>query len=123
MILIDQEKELQALREFIATKKPHVIAVSAESREALYLVEDIKAIVAELESEKRTLAISVELVDAELAHTYSNSKKAEVSNANYLHIFWYSMARGPDLLICKYQVDQKLPVPHQVGRPQTGHVR
>lgn len=55
-----------------------MIAVSAESREALYLVEDIKAIVAELESEKRTLAISVELVDAELAHVYANSKKAEV---------------------------------------------
>ena len=42
-------------------------------------MEDVKAVVSELEQEQQMAPISVELVDDELSTIYSTSKKAEVS--------------------------------------------
>ncbi|KAK2185910.1 hypothetical protein NP493_217g02051 [Ridgeia piscesae] len=72
-----KEMELDKLKDFIATKKPHVIAVAAESREAMSVMEDIKELVAALEQEQQMAPINVELLDNELGIVYANSKKAE----------------------------------------------
>ncbi|KAH9503861.1 Transcription elongation factor SPT6 [Bulinus truncatus] len=70
-------KDLEKLKDFIAEKKPHVIAVTSESRQALMIIDDIKAILSELEMEQQMPAINVELVDNELAMIFENTKRSE----------------------------------------------
>ena len=74
-----QEKDLEKIKDFLSAKKPHVVAVAATSREVLMVMEDIKAVLTELEQEEQMPPINVELVDNELAMVYSNCKKSEVS--------------------------------------------
>ncbi|XP_022911236.2 transcription elongation factor SPT6 isoform X1 [Onthophagus taurus] len=78
-----KESDLAALRNFIATKKPHVIAIGGESREALMLVEDFKGIIADLVESEQFPNISVEIVDNELAKVYSNSHKGTADFREY----------------------------------------
>jgi transcription elongation factor SPT6 len=69
------------MRNFIATKKPHVICVGAESREAMMVAADLREIIGQLVEDEQFPSISVEICDNELAKIYSNSIKGEVSNA------------------------------------------
>ncbi|XP_005089175.1 transcription elongation factor SPT6 isoform X2 [Aplysia californica] len=78
-----KEKDIEKLKEFIAEKKPHVIAVTSESRQALMIIDDIKAIISELEMEQQMPAINVELVDNELAMIFENTKRAETEFREY----------------------------------------
>ncbi|XP_051786507.1 transcription elongation factor SPT6 [Erpetoichthys calabaricus] len=82
----EREKKIQdveTLKKFILSKKPHVVAVSAENRDAQMIVDDIKRTVAELEQEQQIPPIGVELVDNELAVLYMNSKKSENDFRDY----------------------------------------
>ncbi|KAL3856432.1 hypothetical protein ACJMK2_011193 [Sinanodonta woodiana] len=79
----EKEKTLAKLKEFIETKKPHVIAVTAESRESLMVIDDIKEIIAELEQEQQMAPINVELVDNEVALVYENSNKGQAEFREY----------------------------------------
>lgn len=74
-----KENDLSKLKEFIATKKPHVVAVTAESKEALRIVEEVQRLIQELTEEAEMPAINVELVDNEVAMVYENSNKGQVS--------------------------------------------
>ncbi|XP_004536739.1 transcription elongation factor SPT6 [Ceratitis capitata] len=67
--------DLKNLKEFIQNKKPHIIAIGGESREAQMLKIDVQEIVKELVEEEQFPLISVEIVDNELAKIYANSKK------------------------------------------------
>lgn len=62
-----KEADLLALRNFINTKKPHVVCIGGESREALMIAEDIKGVVADLVEAEQFPVINVEIVDNELA--------------------------------------------------------
>lgn len=73
-----KENDLSKLKEFIATKKPHVVAVTAESKEALRIVEEVQRLIQELTEEAEMPAINVELVDNEVAMVYENSNKGQV---------------------------------------------
>lgn len=75
-----KENDLSKLKEFIATKKPHVVAVTAESKEALRIVEEVQRLIQELTEEAEMPAINVELVDNEVAMVYENSNKGQVSH-------------------------------------------
>lgn len=66
------------IKDFIANKKPHVIAVSGTNRDANFVMEDLRAVVTELEQEQQMAPINVELVDNELSQVYANCKKGEV---------------------------------------------
>lgn len=68
-----------AIRNFITTKKPHVICVGGESREALMVAADLRETVGQLVEDDQFPSISVEICDNELAKIYSNSIKGEVS--------------------------------------------
>ncbi|XP_034949711.1 transcription elongation factor SPT6 [Chelonus insularis] len=70
-----KEADLLAIRNFIATKKPHVIVVGGESREALMIVADIKECLTTLADEEQFPSIQVEIVDNDLAKIYANSNK------------------------------------------------
>uniref|UniRef100_A0A4D5R9G5 Transcription elongation factor SPT6 n=1 Tax=Scolopendra viridis TaxID=118503 RepID=A0A4D5R9G5_SCOVI len=78
-----KQVDINNVRKFIIAKKPHVIAVGAESRDALMILEDIKAIVAELVESEQMPNIGVELVDTELGNVYMKSKKAESDFRDY----------------------------------------
>ncbi|KAK0152744.1 Transcription elongation factor SPT6 [Merluccius polli] len=69
--------DIENLKKFLKSKKPHVVAVGGENRDAQMIMEDIKRAVGELEQESSLPAVGVELVDNELATLYMNSKKPE----------------------------------------------
>ncbi|KAM3875493.1 transcription elongation factor SPT6-like [Diretmus argenteus] len=82
----DREKKLDdiaTLKKFLNSKKPHIIAVAGENRDAQLVIEDIKRTVSELEQESSFPSIAVELVDNELAILYMNSKKSETDFRDY----------------------------------------
>lgn len=62
-----KEADLLALKNFINTKKPHVVCIGGESREALMIAEDIKGVVEDLAENEQFPKIKVEIVDNELA--------------------------------------------------------
>ncbi|VDI00276.1 transcription elongation factor SPT6 [Mytilus galloprovincialis] len=83
---VDREgkaNDLKRLKEFIADKKPHVVAVTAESRDALSIIEDIKKIIDDLCQEQAIAPINVELVDNEVAMIYENSNKGKSDFREY----------------------------------------
>lgn len=71
------------IKKFILSKKPHVIVVGGESREAMTIVEDLKQAVNELMETDQLPMINVELMDNELAVVFMNSNKAEVSGLTF----------------------------------------
>uniref|UniRef100_A0A8C5F9L4 SPT6 homolog, histone chaperone and transcription elongation factor n=1 Tax=Gadus morhua TaxID=8049 RepID=A0A8C5F9L4_GADMO len=75
--------DLETLKKFLNNKKPHIIAVAGENRDAQLVIEDFKRTVSELEQESSFPSIAVELVDNELAILYMNSKKSEADFRDY----------------------------------------
>lgn len=65
-----KEADLLAIKNFIFTKKPHVICIGGESREALMIAEDIKGIISDLVDSEQFPSIGIEIVDNELAKVF-----------------------------------------------------
>ncbi|KAJ4440072.1 hypothetical protein ANN_08204, partial [Periplaneta americana] len=80
---LQKEADLLAIRNFITTKKPHMICVGGESREALMVAADLREIVGQLVEDDQFPSISVEICDNELAKIYSNSIKGESEFRDY----------------------------------------
>jgi transcriptional accessory protein Tex/SPT6 len=75
---MDRKRDLKTVKDFILRNKPHGIAVSAGSREATILVEDLREIIAQLVEDKPSWqTIKVELVDNKLAKVFAKSTLAE----------------------------------------------
>ncbi|XP_001355099.4 transcription elongation factor SPT6 [Drosophila pseudoobscura] len=75
--------DLRKLSEFIKMKKPHIVVIGAESRDAQMIQTDIKEILKELETTEQFPPIEVEIIDNELAKIYANSKKGESDFKEY----------------------------------------
>ncbi|KAF7265216.1 transcription elongation factor Spt6 [Rhynchophorus ferrugineus] len=78
-----KEADLTALRNFIYTKKPHVIAIGGESKEALMIADDIRGIISDLIESEQFPAIKVEIIDNELAKVYASSNKGTADFRDY----------------------------------------
>lgn len=78
-----KEQDMQALKRFILAKKPHVIVIGGESREANQIIEDVKTVVSDLAESDQLPIINVELLDNELSTIYMNSKRAENDFRDY----------------------------------------
>lgn len=78
-----KESDLLALKNFIGSKKPHVVVVGGESREAQMILQDIKVVVANLVEDDQFPSIHVEIIDNELAKVYSNSNKGVADFREY----------------------------------------
>ncbi|XP_076670314.1 transcription elongation factor SPT6 isoform X2 [Andrena cerasifolii] len=78
-----KEADLLAIKNFIATKKPHVVVVSGESREALMIVADVKECIASLVEDEQFSSIQVEICDNELAKVYANSNRGTSEFRDY----------------------------------------
>uniref|UniRef100_A0A2K5YA01 Transcription elongation factor SPT6 n=1 Tax=Mandrillus leucophaeus TaxID=9568 RepID=A0A2K5YA01_MANLE len=76
-------QDIETLKKFLLNKKPHVVTVAGENRDAQMLIEDVKRIVHELDQGQQLSSIGVELVDNELAILYMNSKKSEAEFRDY----------------------------------------
>ncbi len=73
----EKVEDFEKLKEFIILKKPNVIAVSAENKDALYIIDELRELVKQIESSTQMATIPVELVDNELSKLYSVTKTAE----------------------------------------------
>lgn len=78
-----KEADLLAIRNFINTKKPHVVCIGGESREALMIAEDVKGVIADLVESEQFPMINVEIIDNELAKVYANSNKGVADFREY----------------------------------------
>nr|CAI5827545.1 unnamed protein product [Callosobruchus analis] len=78
-----KEADLTSLRNFIYNKKPHVIAVGGESREALMIADDLRQVIKDLEESEQFPQIKVEIIDNELAKVYANSNKGMADFRDY----------------------------------------
>ncbi|XP_014787232.1 transcription elongation factor SPT6 [Octopus bimaculoides] len=87
-----KERDVAKLKKFISSKKPHVVAVSGESRESLMIIDDIKAIISELEQEQDMPPINVELVEHDLALVYENSNRATTDFREYPSVLRHAIS-------------------------------
>lgn len=60
-----------------------MIAIGGESREAMMIADDLKAIVKELAESDQFPVIKVEIIDNELAKVYANSNKGVADFRDY----------------------------------------
>ncbi|CAH0715376.1 unnamed protein product, partial [Brenthis ino] len=70
-----KEADMTALRRFILRKKPHVIVIGGESREALNIKADVAECVQQLVEDEQFPRIPVEIADNTISKIYSNSIK------------------------------------------------
>ncbi|EDW74366.1 uncharacterized protein Dwil_GK21875 [Drosophila willistoni] len=75
--------DLRKLSNLIKSKKPHVVVIGAESREAQMIQTDIREILKELETSEQFPHIEVEIVENQLAKVYANSKKGQSDFREY----------------------------------------
>lgn len=78
-----KEADLSALKNFLSQKRPHVVVIGGESREAHMIAEDVKGIVNELSTSDHFPVIGVEILDNELAKVYANTNKGMADFREY----------------------------------------
>ncbi|XP_053682343.1 transcription elongation factor SPT6 isoform X2 [Sabethes cyaneus] len=78
-----KETDLQSITDFVRNKKPHVIVIGGESKEALMVQKDLQECVRILVDEEQFPEICVEIIDNDLAKIYSNSIKGTVDFREY----------------------------------------
>ncbi|KAK6637223.1 hypothetical protein RUM44_007637 [Polyplax serrata] len=83
---IMKENDLAALKNIIQTKKPHAVVVGGESRDAIMIKQDIQQIITSLVEDDDFASVAVEILDNELAKTFSNSLKGESEFRDYPHL-------------------------------------
>lgn len=74
----EKEEDLKKLKEFIDKHRPDTVVVSAETRDSMSLVEEVKEVIGMLGQEEDMTAIPVELMDPNLAYVFSKSRNARV---------------------------------------------
>ncbi|CAD6234366.1 GSCOCG00001857001-RA-CDS, partial [Cotesia congregata] len=78
-----KEADMLALKNFIEKCKPHVIVVTAESKEALMICNDVKKCLKELTKTNKFPSIQVELCDPNVAKIYSTSNRGITELPSY----------------------------------------
>lgn len=74
-----RDGDFNHIKNFVMSKKPHVIVLGAESRDALWLVRDIKEVIDQLVNDEQFPQIQIEILDNHLARVFANSIKGEVT--------------------------------------------
>ncbi|XP_041765514.1 transcription elongation factor SPT6 [Anopheles merus] len=78
-----KESDLRTITNFIRSKKPHVIVIGGESKDALMVQQDFVECVKRLQEEEQFPQIAVEIADNELAKVYANSVKGTTDFKEY----------------------------------------
>lgn len=79
VIKAKRDADFNHIKNFVMSKKPHVIVIGAESRDALWLVRDIKEVIDQLVNDEQFPQIQIEILDNHLARVFANSIKGEVN--------------------------------------------
>ena len=74
----DKEADLETFKNFVGQKHPDLIVVTAESREAMSIVDEFRDCLTELEQEEDLPVVPVEMMDLNIARIYSKSHRAKV---------------------------------------------
>lgn len=74
----EKEEDLKKLKDFIDKHRPDAIVLSAETRDSLLLVEEIKECLGELEQEEDLPSVPVEAMDPNVAYIFSKSRRGKV---------------------------------------------
>lgn len=74
----EKEEDLKRLKEFIDKHRPDAIVISAETRDSLSFVEEVKECLGQLEAEEDLPPVPVELMDPNVAYIYSKSQRGRV---------------------------------------------
>lgn len=69
-------KDRVKFKQFIINRKPHVVALAAETIQTKYICQDLAQILDELREHDNLPLIPIEIVDNELSNVYMNLKKA-----------------------------------------------
>lgn len=73
----NHQKDRVKFKEFVLNKKPHVIALAAETIQTKYICQDLATILDELKAADDSLPlIPIEIMDTELSSVYMNLKRA-----------------------------------------------
>jgi transcriptional accessory protein Tex/SPT6 len=105
-------EDLQRLEEFLEQKKPHLIVVSGENKDALIIVDDLNEILKRLSSRNSLNTVNVELVDNEIGKLISCSKLCQAdfiagSNFNAPNSFLPSLVKQA-ITLARYVQDPLL---------------
>lgn len=85
---------MERLKSFITKHQPHVVSVTAESRESVTVAEDISRVLQELEQEQQRAHVYVELMDAEVARIYQDSPRAQHEFPEYPSLLRHAISIG-----------------------------
>lgn len=89
-----KEKEMEVLKNFILKHRPHVVAVTAQCREALNVAEDIRRCIMDLEQQQQMSPIHVEIVDGEVARIFEASPRSEAEFREYPPLLRHAISVG-----------------------------
>ncbi|XP_065055473.1 transcription elongation factor SPT6-like isoform X3 [Rhopilema esculentum] len=89
-----KEREFETVKKFILNHRPHVVAVTAQCREAQNVVEDIRSCIVDLEQEQQMAPIYVELVDGEVAKIYEASPRSTTEFKDYPPLLRHAVSIG-----------------------------
>lgn len=107
----NRAKDIAKFKQFMINKKPHAVALAAETIQTKYICQDLAQILDELREHDDLPLIPIEIVDNELSNVYMNLKRATeefndfpplllqaISNARKLNdpLGEYSKLCGPD---------------------------
>lgn len=91
------------LLRFILRKKPHVIVIGGESREALTIKVDVSECVQQLVEDEQFPRIPIEIADNHISKIYSNSIRGRVSLCLLGYkVKCYDILRGLHVAITRY---------------------
>ncbi|XP_060803163.1 transcription elongation factor SPT6 [Amyelois transitella] len=90
----NKQADLTALRRFILRKKPHVIVIGGESREALNVKADVSECVQQLVEDEQFPRIPIEIADNHISKIYSNSIRGRNDFREYPDILRQAICQG-----------------------------
>ncbi|XP_049873145.1 transcription elongation factor SPT6 [Pectinophora gossypiella] len=90
----NKEADMTALRRFILRKKPHVVVIGGESREALNIKADVADCIQQLIEDEQFPRIPVEIADNHISKIYSNSIRGRNDFREYPDILRQAICQG-----------------------------
>ncbi|XP_065344159.1 transcription elongation factor SPT6 [Cloeon dipterum] len=91
---LDKEADIEALRRLMISRKPHLVVIGGESRDATMVQADLQEIVNGLTEDEQFPSIKVDIVDNELGKVYANSKRATSEFRDYPALLRQAISLG-----------------------------
>ncbi|XP_068633718.1 transcription elongation factor SPT6 [Battus philenor] len=90
----NKESDMSAIRRFILRKKPHVVVIGGESREAQNIKADISDCIQRLVDDEQFPRIPIEIADNHISKIYSNSIRGRNDFREYPEMLRQAICQG-----------------------------